>query len=95
MLNELKKQIEQRFTYDAVPDANGYVPIDLIASALDPRTKALHWLPDDQREAVWTEIDKYSPHPCTSLLHELVLPPTFCLPSSLHFLNDNLGKSRI
>lgn len=60
VLGELKTQIESRFTYDTVPDADGYVAIDLIASALDPRTKKLRWLPSDQREAVWKGVEEYA-----------------------------------
>ena len=59
MLKELQYQIKSRFTYETVPDPDGYVAIDLIASALDPRAKKLTFLPEDQREAVWKEIDKY------------------------------------
>ena len=49
----------RRFTYESVPDEDGYVAIDLIASALDPRTKKLRWIPSDQRDAVWDEMERY------------------------------------
>lgn len=73
VLKALEASIRQRFLYDPLPLRNGYMPIDYIASALDPRTKALLFLRDDsERECVWEHILKLLQN--LPALHEPVAP---------------------
>lgn len=62
VITELQKQLQQRFAYDPLPLDDDYIPVDYIASALDPRTKDLIFLPEDEHEFVWNEIVKLIPN---------------------------------
>ena len=54
----LLKQLEDRFIYDKLPLANGYMPVDCLAAALDPRVKRLLFLSEDDRKEVWNHLTK-------------------------------------
>lgn len=58
VVTEMKNQLDARFGYDKLPLDDGYVPVDYIAAALDPRTKALPFLETDEHPYVWTEITR-------------------------------------
>lgn len=53
VLREIQKQISARFDI-FVPDPNSdaYFPSELIASALDPTTKGLAFVPQEERDRV-------------------------------------------
>lgn len=75
---ELQSQIKTRFTYDDIPDEDGYVAIDLIAQWLDPRTKNMRFLTPEQRDTVTAEVKRYR-----RLILQLFI--TSPLPFSSHF----------
>jgi hypothetical protein len=58
VFNTLQEDILSRFQYGQdLPFADGYMPIDYIAPALDPRTKHLPFMKnEEQKEYVWSHI---------------------------------------
>lgn len=55
---ELRKQLRERFMYEKMPLDDGYVPVDYVAAALDPRTKSLSFLELDEHLFVWSEVTR-------------------------------------
>lgn len=51
------KELKDRFEYETFPLPNGYMPVDFIAAALDPRTKILPFLSSEHHYLVWTHLD--------------------------------------
>lgn len=52
----MKKELLKRFKYPKLPLVDGYVPVDYLAAALDPRTLSLPFMPQDEHAIVWEEI---------------------------------------
>jgi hypothetical protein len=50
--------VQTRLLYSALNDYDGYIPVDYIAAALDPRTMAMSNLSNTDRELVWSHINK-------------------------------------
>ena len=56
--DSLVSEIKDRFTYSSVLAEDGDAYIDLVASALDPRTKHLHWLSETDQELVFADLER-------------------------------------
>lgn len=54
----MESQLISRFGYDLLPLDDGYVPVESVAAALDPRTKGLDFLQTDEHSFVWEEIKR-------------------------------------
>jgi hypothetical protein len=50
--------VQHRLLYKPLNEYNGYIPVDYIAAALDPRTKTMAHLPKPDREILWNHINK-------------------------------------
>lgn len=68
----MKRELKNRFGYPPLPLDDGYVPVDYIAAALDPRTKDLQFLPMKEHPFVWAELTKLA----ASLSHPSPVLPT-------------------
>lgn len=55
-MKEIKKQLKERFGYKQLPLDDGHMPVDYIAAALDPRTKSLEFLTDNDQTLVWKHL---------------------------------------
>lgn len=64
VVDEMKRQLDERFGYASLPLDDGYIPVDYIAAALDPRTKSLDFIPNDEHEYVWDEIKRLARTSC-------------------------------
>jgi hypothetical protein len=51
------KGVQTRLLYRPLVEYEGYIPVDYIAAALDPRTLDLHLLPNHEAELVWKHIN--------------------------------------
>jgi hypothetical protein len=49
---ELKKQLYDRFSYFPLHEYENYMPVDYLAAVLDPRTKTLDFITDEEKEYV-------------------------------------------
>lgn len=57
---ELLKQLATRFSYDPLDESlDGYMPVDYLAAALDPRTKGLEFIPENEKQLVCSFISSF------------------------------------
>jgi hypothetical protein len=79
----LLKQLDERFVYEKLPLPVGYMPVDYLASALDPRVKHLFFLSENDRKVVWDHL--------ANLVRESQTLPSLGTPNSNH-LTSTISK---